>query len=209
MAAPIMTGGSLPIVQHIPWMPDLEIWLVFFTTRVIIVGILILVLGAIGVAGGISALSRKSFGLSLAGAICILPTVLIGIMATVFIALWKRESGVEAKENGITGRSRLLTAGGILCIIGGGIEMIGPWVSVEPIASFWRAPWLPAPVPGVIFLLGFMSIMGGILAIIRKGYWLSLLGAVCALPTVLFGILSLIFIAVRKNEFDVEESTSW
>jgi hypothetical protein len=57
----------------------------------VIVGIVILVLGAIGIAGGISALNRKSFGLSLAGAICILPTVILGILAIIFVSLSKKE----------------------------------------------------------------------------------------------------------------------
>jgi hypothetical protein len=43
------------------------------------------------IVGGISALRKKRFGLSLAGAICILPTVLLGILAVIFIALGKRE----------------------------------------------------------------------------------------------------------------------
>ena len=197
----IMVGGRLPTVPHIPWVPGLEIQLVFFPARFMIVGVFIVVLGGIGIAGGISALSRKSFGRSLVGAICILPTVLLGIMAIVFVALSTREFDVEVKESW-TSRSRLLTAGGILSIIGGGIELIGPWVSVEPIVSFWNAPWLPAGVPAVIFLFSFISIMGGILALERKGYWVSLFGAICALPTVIFGTLAVIFVAMRKSEFE-------
>ena len=92
----IMIGGSFPVIPHIPWMPDLEIQLVFFPGRFIIVGILILVLGAIGIAGGISALNRKSFGLSLAGAICILPTVILGILSVIFISVSKREFEAES-----------------------------------------------------------------------------------------------------------------
>ena len=59
--------------------------------EIIIVGIIILALGAIGIAGGISALNRKSFGLSLAGAICILPTVILGILAVIFVAVSKEK----------------------------------------------------------------------------------------------------------------------
>jgi hypothetical protein len=57
----------------------------------VIVGIVILVLGAISIAGGISAMRRKKFGLSLAGAICVLPTALLGILAIIFVSLSKKE----------------------------------------------------------------------------------------------------------------------
>ena len=200
----IMIGGPLPPIPHIPWMPGLEIQLVFFPTRVIIVGILILVLGAIGVAGGISALRRKSFGLSLAGAICIIPTILFGILAVIFVVVSKREFGAEAKENGITSRSRLLTAGGILSIIGGGVEVIG---SVVLSAFISYADWLPI-VPILIFF-GFLSVIGGISALRRIGYSASLIGAVCAVPSGIFGILAVIFVAMRKSEFGVEDEVLW
>ena len=84
-------GGTLWPLAHIPWVPWSEIGVVFLSAIFIIVGILILVLGAIGIAGGISALNKKSFGLSLAGAICILPTVLLGILAIIFVSVSKKE----------------------------------------------------------------------------------------------------------------------
>jgi len=202
----IMIGGSFPVIPHIPWMPDLEIQLVFFPGRFIIVGILILVLGTIGIAGSISALRRKSFSLSLAGAICTLPTVLFGILTVIFVALSKREFSVEAKENGITSRSRLLTAGGILSIIGGGVEVIAAGALVVN-RYFYHGYWLPAVVfiAVVVLCLGFLSIMGGMLALRRKSYKASLFGALCALPTVVFGILAIWFISGRECEFEVED----
>ena len=95
----IMIGGTLPPVPHIPWMPDLEIWLVFFPSRVIIVGILILVLGLIAIIGGASSISRKSLSLSLAGAIGAIPSVFLGVLAVIFIALGKREFRAKVKED--------------------------------------------------------------------------------------------------------------
>ena len=82
--------GPLWAIPDIPF-PWGEIVLDFLPGIVIIVGILILVLGAIGIVGGISALNRKSFGLSLAGAICVLPTTLFGILAIIFVAASKKE----------------------------------------------------------------------------------------------------------------------
>ena len=54
------------------------------------------VLGILAVVGGISAIRRKKFGLSLAGAICALPSLFLGILAVIFVALGKREFVVEA-----------------------------------------------------------------------------------------------------------------
>jgi len=88
--------GPLWPLPHIPWVPWGEIAVNFFPAIFIIVGVVILVLGAIGIAGGISALNRKSFGLSLAGAICILPTAILGILAVIFVSVSKR--GFEAES---------------------------------------------------------------------------------------------------------------
>ena len=207
----IMTGGPLEPIPHIPWMPGIEIQLVFFPTRVVIVVILIMVLGAIGIVGGISALSRKSFGLSLVGAICVLPTVLFGILAVIFVALSKRGFSVEIKENGMARRSWLPIAGGILSIIGGVIDLVGmrvwyatlsylgvPWVTSDP---YGRAGWLAI----ILICLFVMSLSGGLSAINRKSFGGSLAGAICALPSTIFGILALIFIVLGKSEFKAED----
>jgi len=86
-----ITGGPFWFIPNIPWFPGREIVAGVIPAIILIVGIFILVLGAIGVAGGISALNRKSFGLSLAGAICILPTVLLGILAVIFVSVSRKE----------------------------------------------------------------------------------------------------------------------
>jgi hypothetical protein len=64
-----------------------------------IMGVFFLVLGILAVIGGISAIKRKRFGLSLAGAISALPLGPLGILAVIFVALGKREFGAERKEN--------------------------------------------------------------------------------------------------------------
>jgi len=88
----IETNIGVPFwcIPDIPWFPGREIVVGVLPATIIIVGILILALGAIGVAGGISALNRKSFGLSLAGAICILPTAILGVLAVIFVAVRSR-----------------------------------------------------------------------------------------------------------------------
>jgi hypothetical protein len=55
----------------------------------------ILVLGVLAVVGGVSAIRRKRFGLSLAGAICAIISGLLGILAIIFVALGKREFGAK------------------------------------------------------------------------------------------------------------------
>ena len=66
-----------------------------FPLLFIIMGGLLVVLGIIAIIGGISAIRRKSFGLSLAGAICALPSSILGILAVIFVALGKREFGAK------------------------------------------------------------------------------------------------------------------
>ncbi len=74
--------GGPPLI---PYPPPPPIWLL------IIIGFILIILGIIAVGGGISAIMRKSFGLSLAGAICALPSVILGILAIIFVSLGKRE----------------------------------------------------------------------------------------------------------------------
>jgi hypothetical protein len=63
----------------------------------IVIGGLLLVLGIIAIAGGISAVRRKSFGLSLAGAICaLIPLNLLGLLAVIFVSLSKKEFETES-----------------------------------------------------------------------------------------------------------------
>ena len=65
------------------------------TSNLFIVGIVIAVLGIIAIVGGISAIRRGSFGLSLAGAICSLPSGTFGVLAVIFVALAGREFGTD------------------------------------------------------------------------------------------------------------------
>ncbi len=65
-------------------------------TVVIIIGAVLVVLGILAIVGGISAIRRKSFGLSLAGAICaLLPLNVLGLLAVIFVSLAKCEFGMD------------------------------------------------------------------------------------------------------------------
>ena len=84
---------SLPLLQHVPGLWFERIQAAGPTWLIIVAGIL-LVLGIIAIVGGVSAVRRKSFGLSLAGAICALipvPLSLLGLLAVIFVSLGKRE----------------------------------------------------------------------------------------------------------------------
>ena len=80
------------IPAMVGWRPSI----LFFIT-----GLPICVFGLLAVIGGISAVRKKRFGLSLTGAICALPTVILGVLAVVFVAIGKREFRARVKEDGI------------------------------------------------------------------------------------------------------------
>ena len=98
-------GGGMMVALVCFSMLPLRLWLFQSLTRFggicgiagvpiwcIIVGGLLLVLGIIAIVGGVSAIRRKSFGLSLAGAICaLIPLNLLGLLAVIFVSLGKRE----------------------------------------------------------------------------------------------------------------------
>jgi hypothetical protein len=242
-----------------------------------VVGSLLIIIGIVAIAGGVSAIRRRSFGLSLAGAICALPSailgwylvviastvlpdvdvfplaamaicglalVVLGILAVVFVSVSKSGFGAQGKEIDTGGRGKLLTTGGVLSIIGGSLEMVGGGIMVGLVIAhreMFRG-LSPGSYPGIysslfggrvdliwllnvgvpLLLLGMVGIVGGIWAIQRRGFGLSLAGAVCALASVIFtfylgfaagvginaglaslslGILAVVFVALGRREF--------
>jgi hypothetical protein len=124
------------------------------------------------------------------------------------------------------GRGGLLSAGGILSIIVGAFEVIGGgvmvalvclsiplrlWLSsfLPGVPGFWHEySWAVFPIlsiiiiGGVLLVLGIIAIVGGVSAIRRKNFGLSLAGAICALiPLNLLGLLAVIFVSQGKREF--------
>jgi hypothetical protein len=123
-------------------------------------------------------------------------------------------------------RSGLLTAGGVLSIIGGAIEVIGGvimvvlpmgirillrlallplhpdgwWERIIPVLPTWL---IIVGVP--ILALGIIAIIGGVSALRRQSFGLSLAGAICALPSHILGILAIIFVSLSKKEFEAEK----
>ena len=61
----------------------------------VIAGGLLVILGIIALVGGISAIRKNIYNRSLVGAICCLPSGLMGILAIIFVVLGKREFGAK------------------------------------------------------------------------------------------------------------------
>ena len=123
-------------------------------------------------------------------------------------------------------RSGLLTAGGVLSIVVGAFQVIGGGILVTLVGlgiplRLWFLQWLPrlggadgmACIPiwliavgGLLVILGVIAIAGGIAAIRRNNFGLSLAGAICAfVPLNLFGLLAVIFVSLSKREFSTED----
>jgi len=125
-------------------------------------------------------------------------------------------------------RGGLLTAGGILSIVAGAFEVIGGGIMVALVSlgiplRLSLLPFLPrfggacsmafvstvsigfTIMGGLLLVLGILAIVGGISAIRRKSFGLSLAGAICAfIPLNLLGLLAVIFVSLAKREFRAE-----
>jgi hypothetical protein len=125
-------------------------------------------------------------------------------------------------------RSGLLTAGGVLSIIGGAFQVIGGGIATALLLAaligshlrpFEWMPFLPGElsqrvmfvgpiwvaIVAVALVLGIVAIVGGVAALRRSSFGLSLAGAICALPSGIFGLLAIIFVSVSKKEFEAEK----
>jgi hypothetical protein len=140
-------------------------------------------------------------------------------------------------------RSGLLTTGGILSIVGGASEAAGAVIMVcLTIATRELLTRVsPYPYPGIIwpisagvfiFALGIVAIIGGVSAMRRRIFGLSLAGAICcqvssviyavmsffgwplvggvvwALAWLILGLLAIIFICLSKKEFETRGEQS-
>jgi hypothetical protein len=113
-------------------------------------------------------------------------------------------------------RSGMLTAGGVLAIISGALGIIvglgfaiatafGLEVEVvrDTVTETWVLGAAYAPLGIVGIILGVLAMVGGSRAFARKNFGWAITGGICALLCGgLLGLLSLIFIAVTKREFE-------
>jgi hypothetical protein len=100
--SPGLRRALLPPIP-LPWIPPgwYEHFAPAMPTWLSVLGVLVLVLGIVAIIGGSAALRRRSFGLSLAGAICALPVVVLGIPAIILVSLSGREFGTDGRENSV------------------------------------------------------------------------------------------------------------
>jgi len=102
-------------------------------------------------------------------------------------------------------RTWMPTVAGILMIISGVGHTIGGLAMVITVGlggAFMGVPWLGAlGVP--LLALGIVALLGGIYALRRQVWGLALAGSVCVLivGNLVFGVLSLVFVIMAKNEF--------
>ena len=150
-------------------------------------------------------------------------------------------------ESNGNSKSGLLTAGGILSLIGGALAVMAGGAGVgltianiDMVTRWWTPPIYTEIYAGMIlgailaasfFAVGIVAIVGGVSAVRRKKFGLSLAGAICALSLmtlgwyivasapagmffsqplamaisgialVILGILAVIFVALGKREF--------
>ena len=92
------------------------------------------------------------------------------------------------------------TAGGILAIVGGAINLLAGLGLI----LFFPPDLIAVGVLGALFLgTAIVALIGGISALQRKRWSLSRAGAICAVlpPSTLLGILSIVFITMARDEF--------
>lgn len=104
-------------------------------------------------------------------------------------------------------RTAYPTAAGILIIIGAVILIaVGLGAIVGGSIAGWMSWGIGAGAAvafgSVTLILGIVALIGGIVAIQRRMWGLALAGAIIILfPFFIFGILSIIFVAISKKEF--------
>lgn len=123
-------------------------------------------------------------------------------------------------------RGGLLSAGGILSIVVGVVELVvgglltasvllttGDWElklpDVPGLGSFDVIAFNSTPVliVGIVLLvLGIWAVVGGISALKRFSFGMAVTGALCAfLPVNVLGLLALIFVSLGSSEFRTED----
>jgi len=134
-----------------------------------------------------------------------LPTTLIGVVSVIFLVDYLRRSVVMAAHNHDAASKMSIkpVLGGLLSMISG---LVGG-VIVNPIVFFlvFNIDWsvetaLLLIIPSVT--CGALAVVGGFFAIRRKRYRMALLGAMMAIPSLLFlGVPAFVFMATSRSEF--------
>ena len=104
------------------------------------------------------------------------------------------------------------TTAGILTIVAGALNLIAG-IAIACVSAACSGPWTGhmgmtgwcfGAIGTPLIVIGIVAIVGGIFALRRRVWGLALAGAVCALfppPIIALGLLSIIFLALSKEEF--------
>ncbi len=107
------------------------------------------------------------------------------------------------KETG-TKATWLPATAGILAIIAGGLELF-PGILIAMAGSSIIDQYIRLPMVGILgiplIVMGIVAVIGGVCSLKRKTWGLALAGAICSLFIPVLGVLSIIFVAIGKNEF--------
>jgi hypothetical protein len=122
-------------------------------------------------------------------------------------------------------RGGFLSAGGVLSIVAGAFEINGGGMMLASAGlgvqfklwdfalypGIWFEHIIPVDSPwlfvmgGLLVVLGIIAIVGGIWALRRRSFALSLAGAVCVLPLGILGIVAIVCIALAKRAFEASD----
>ncbi len=105
------------------------------------------------------------------------------------------------------------TTAGILTIVAGAFNLIAgiaiaclgaacPWT--DHMGMMGMTGWCFGVIGIPLIIIGIIAIAGGVFALRRRVWGLALAGAICALfppPIIALGLLSIIFLALSKEEF--------
>ena len=105
-----------------------------------------------------------------------------------------------------TERSWKPTTAGILTLIAGALNVIVGilLIAVIEAVGFYTGFLGLGAIGAPLIVIGVVSIVGGLFALQRKTWGIALTGAICALippPVIILGILSIIFLALSRQEF--------
>jgi hypothetical protein len=219
----LLTAGILDLVVGVPTLAfgillvgSIEPWIwwasSFYRPGAITGGVLV-TLAMIAIIGGISALRKRLWGLSLAGSICALfatlflifllwPSpaqlfLLLSVPAVVFTVLGKMRPEHGTKE--VRSTWMPLTAGILDLVVGVPILLFGILLAggIDPI-FWWTSLYEPGAKTGAVLItLAVIAITGGVFALRERAWGLALAGSICAL----FANLFLIFLLWPSQEY--------
>ena len=122
------------------------------------------------------------------------------------------ENVPNSKENtGAAPRTWKPAAAGILIILAGILAIVADiiYLTTGSLGIFAGVPFIESsanPAGGILIITGIIGILGGVFALLRRIWWLTIIGVIfsmffCIWPVLVMGIVSIILIATSRAEF--------